>query len=153
VKTRLVNRGGPQTFTSLTVTGVASFADGAVGAPSVTFTSDPDSGLYRIGANNIGVAVNGAKVLDIATTGLTVTGSLNVANNNGIDFNGGAGGPTIRRDGATGDLVMTNLAGANIFLDGSVKFGTYTAGAAVTSTGFITIKDAGGTDRKVMIQA
>jgi hypothetical protein len=50
--------------------------NGAVGTPSLTFDSDPDSGIYRIGANNIGVAANGAKVLDIATTGLTVVGDL-----------------------------------------------------------------------------
>ena len=62
-------------FTTVSASGVASFANGAVGTPSVTFTSDPDSGMFRIGANNLGVAVNGAKVLDISTTGLGVTGT------------------------------------------------------------------------------
>jgi microcystin-dependent protein len=42
--------------------------------------------LYRIGANNIGVAVNGAKVLDVATTGLAVTGTL--ASSGAISQNG-----------------------------------------------------------------
>jgi len=50
-------------------------SDGTVGAPAYSFSGDTDSGLYRIGANNLGVAVNGAKVLDIATTGLTVVGA------------------------------------------------------------------------------
>jgi hypothetical protein len=36
---------------------------------------------------------------------------------------------------------------------GVVKFGTYTAGAATDSTGYITIKDAAGNTRKLMIQA
>ena len=49
---------------------------GVVSAPAYSFASDNDSGLYRIGANNIGVGVNGAKVLDVATTGLGITGSL-----------------------------------------------------------------------------
>jgi hypothetical protein len=53
--------------------------NGAVGTPSLTFGSDDDTGIYRIGANNIGVAANGAKVLDIATTGLGVTGTLGVS--------------------------------------------------------------------------
>jgi len=48
---------------------------GVVSAPAYSFASDNDSGLYRIGANNIGVAANGAKVLDISTSGLTVTGT------------------------------------------------------------------------------
>jgi len=70
-------RGGakPQ-FAEVSVTGKIQVGDGAVGAPSVTFWNDPDSGLYRIGANNLGIAVNGAKVLDVATTGLGVTGIL-----------------------------------------------------------------------------
>lgn len=68
---------GSKTITgTLTVQGQAGFADGTVGAPGIAFTSDLDTGLYRIGANNIGVAANGAKVLDIATTGLTITGTL-----------------------------------------------------------------------------
>jgi microcystin-dependent protein len=59
-----------------TMTGPLKAASGSVGAPGVTFASDTDCGLYRIGGNNIGVAVNGAKVLDVATTGLAVTGTL-----------------------------------------------------------------------------
>jgi microcystin-dependent protein len=58
------------------MTGPLKAASGSVGAPGVTFASDTDCGLYRIGGNNIGVAVNGAKVLDVATTGLTVTGDV-----------------------------------------------------------------------------
>lgn len=52
--------------------------DGTVGAPSIGPFNDPDSGMYVIGANNLGIAVAGAKVLDIATTGLSVTGVLGV---------------------------------------------------------------------------
>lgn len=63
----------PGTFA---VTGAMTFGDGTVSLPGIAFTADPDTGIYRIGANNIGVAANGAKVLDIATTGLGVTGAL-----------------------------------------------------------------------------
>ncbi len=58
----------------LGVVGVLLNGNGTVALPAFSFTSDPDSGWYRIGANNIGASVNGAKVLDIATSGLTVTG-------------------------------------------------------------------------------
>lgn len=54
-------------------------SDGTVSLPGYSFTSDTDCGWYRIGANNIGAAVNGAKVLDVATTGLTVTGALSAS--------------------------------------------------------------------------
>lgn len=63
--------------------------NGTVSLPSVAFASDTDTGIYRIGANNLGVAAGGAKVLDIAaqlaqfvgelksTTQLTQTKSAN----------------------------------------------------------------------------
>jgi microcystin-dependent protein len=53
-------------------------AVGTVGAPGMSFLGDLDMGFYRIGADNLGVALAGAKVLDIATTGMTVTGNLTV---------------------------------------------------------------------------
>lgn len=73
--------------------------DGAVGAPSHSFTSDTDSGFYRIGPNNIGCALAGAKVLDIATTGLAVTGTLSAtttvtATTLFFSGNGAVGAPT-----------------------------------------------------------
>lgn len=77
------------------------FTDGSAAAPSIAFAADPDTGLYRIGANNLGVAAGGAKVLDIGTTGLGVTGALsssktltlpagNIAANGGIKFGANA---------------------------------------------------------------
>jgi microcystin-dependent protein len=59
-----------------TITAGFKGASGSVGLPMYAFSSDPDTGMYRIGANNVGISANGAKVLDIATTGLTVTGIL-----------------------------------------------------------------------------
>lgn len=49
---------------------------GSASAPSYSFASDSNTGIYRIGADNIGVTANGAKVLDISTTGLAITGTL-----------------------------------------------------------------------------
>jgi hypothetical protein len=87
---------GDKTFTGTVVmSGSATkteFADGTVSLPSITFDQDLNTGIYRIGADNIGVATNGAKVLDVATTGLTVTGSVSVSN---------AAGPTVLDEAAT----------------------------------------------------
>lgn len=58
----------------ITITEV-QLADGTVLLPSLTYTNDLNTGLYRIGADNIGVTAGGAKVLDIATTGLSVVGT------------------------------------------------------------------------------
>lgn len=69
------------TWSAFTVSGGAvssalTLPDGTAAAPSLTFTNDVDSGFYRIGANNVGWAVNGAKVVDVASTGVGVTGTL-----------------------------------------------------------------------------
>lgn len=49
------------------------FGAGTVGTPSIYLSTDTTTGLYRIGANNLGVAVSGVKVLDISASGLAVT--------------------------------------------------------------------------------
>lgn len=66
--------------------------DGSVSLPALAFYNDPDCGLYRIGANNLGIAVGGAKILDILATGLDVVGALRPASDDG-----GALGSTTRR--------------------------------------------------------
>ena len=54
--------------------------DGTVGAPSITFGSDTDTGLYRHGANQLGLAVGGAASIIYTTA-------------QGLGLAGGAGSP------------------------------------------------------------
>ena len=49
------------------------FSDGSASLPSISFTNDPDTGWYWIGANNIGVATNGTLRMDIDTADITFT--------------------------------------------------------------------------------
>lgn len=65
---------------TLGITGVTSLAAGAVGAPGVYFSTNSTSGLYEIATNNIGVSISGSKILDIASTGLSVVGLVNLSN-------------------------------------------------------------------------
>lgn len=58
------------------MTGALKGAAGSVSAPSISFASDADSGMYRIGADNIGIAVGGVKIVDVASTGATVAGAI-----------------------------------------------------------------------------
>ena len=60
----------------LSAAAASNLAAGTVAAPGLYLSTDTGTGLYRIGANNYGFAVSGAKVLDIASTGLGVTGTL-----------------------------------------------------------------------------
>lgn len=45
--------------------GGVGFPDGSVSNPSLKFTNDGDTGLYRIGSNTIGISSNGQKVGEI----------------------------------------------------------------------------------------
>lgn len=45
--------------------------DGTVSLPGLAWGTDTDTGFYRIGAGNIGFAINGVKVLDLSATALT----------------------------------------------------------------------------------
>ena len=49
--------------------GLVQAADGAVGAPGLSFADDTDNGIYRIGADNFGVAVAGAKAMEFDAIG------------------------------------------------------------------------------------
>lgn len=73
----------------------------------------------------------------------TVAGAGNVSGleSAALDLDGG----TILA--TTGDITMTPGAGSN------VRFGTFTGAADAASTGYIEIKDAGGTIRRVMVRA
>ena len=42
-----------------------NLADGTAALPSLSFTNDSDTGLYRIDANKIGISVGGNKVLEL----------------------------------------------------------------------------------------
>lgn len=54
-------------------------SDGTAALPYYAFASDPDSGLYRIGANNLGIAVNGTKIVDVDADGIGITGDADVS--------------------------------------------------------------------------
>lgn len=66
------------------MTGPLKASAGSVASPSLTFASDTDTGVYRIGANNLGVAVAGTKILDVDANGLDVVGDLTVSDDAAI---------------------------------------------------------------------
>ena len=53
----------------------ALFLAGTVGSPN-GFLTDTDNGWYYIGTNNWGLSAGGSKIVDIATTGIEITGTL-----------------------------------------------------------------------------
>lgn len=53
-------------------TGQARLANGTAGAPSLTFSSDTNTGLYRHAADQIGFATNGVQRMVLGTAGFSV---------------------------------------------------------------------------------
>ncbi len=92
-------------------TGQVLAPDGTVGAPGIAFASDPDGGMYRIGANHLGIGVNGAKVLDISATGLGVVGDVTSSKAASCAF-GTSSAQDLRLVTASADrVVITNATG------------------------------------------
>ncbi len=131
--------------------GQVLFPDGTVSLPGVSFGTDPDSGLYRIGANNLGLTLNGAKVLDILTTGLAVTGAV-VASNTFQTNDGSASNPgfaflddpncgAYRISSDLWALVSGAFKSAEVTGSGFNTFGAVVLG---DGTNAVTIKDAAG---------
>jgi hypothetical protein len=54
-------------------------ADGSNAAPTFTFTSDPDSGVYRGGANDVRIAVGGADAVTVTATAITLASKASLA--------------------------------------------------------------------------
>jgi len=128
------------------------FTDGSAAAPSIAFAADPDTGLYRIGANNLGVAAGGAKVLDIATTGLSVTGTLSATGK--ISTSSSAGGRVISAENNTNtnqtQMQVNNTNGrfeAGVLTSGWSYAGSITAGASfqlyANNTAIATVSSSG----------
>jgi hypothetical protein len=50
-------------------------SDGNVGSPSLNFSSESNTGIYRAASGQFNVSVLGSNILTIAATGITVTGT------------------------------------------------------------------------------
>lgn len=65
--------------------------DGSETNPSIAFINDPDTGLYRVGTNEIGITAGGVKQVDISTTSSDFVGRIRAPNGTtalpGFSFN------------------------------------------------------------------
>ena len=52
------------------LTAPLTFSDGTVGAPTLAFTDEPATGIYRAAAQEINIAIAGTKVLTVADDGI-----------------------------------------------------------------------------------
>ncbi|MBK6786345.1 MAG: hypothetical protein IPG77_01465 [Betaproteobacteria bacterium] len=119
------------------VLNASTFGDGTVGAPSITFAADLDTGLYRSGTNTVNVAAGGASVASFAAAvGITPTTTFTVSGGTTITLTPGEGGAlTINPlgTGVTGGDINL-ISGAGSTTGGTVKL---QAGAGGITSGNI----------------
>lgn len=117
-------------------------ADGAVGAPGFTFNSETTSGLYRIGASDVGFAIAGAKVGEWTAAGYAVTGTLSSTGNFAVATNkftvAASSGNTVVAGtlGVTGAASFTAdvAVNTNKFTVAAASGNTATAGSVLSSS-------------------
>jgi hypothetical protein len=61
---------------TITNTGAYRSSDGSAAVPSISFSADTDTGLFRIGADTLGFSAGGAERARITTSGMQVTGTI-----------------------------------------------------------------------------
>lgn len=125
-------------------------ADGSAATPGFAFADDADTGIFRIGADNLGIAVGGSEVVDV--------GASLIEFNQDIAFqSGNASSPGIQISGDAdsgiyspgGGAISIAVGGSEIFrvesglirCNQEVLFGTGTA--AIPSISFIADTDSG----------
>jgi hypothetical protein len=57
-----------------------SLVNGTVSGPSLNFSSETSTGIYRPGAGRFGITVVGSEILDVNTNGISVTGTGTFSN-------------------------------------------------------------------------
>lgn len=88
---------------------------GAVGSPGLYLGSDTSTGFYRIGANNIGLAISGTKLLDISSGSFNISGTLSAT---GIVTIGNSGTGAFIKEAKYNELLAGSDAGGFYFAIG-----------------------------------
>lgn len=137
-----------------TATAGIGFYAGTVSLPGIYMGTETSTGFYRIGANNTGYAVSGSKVLDIASTGLGLTGAftattgIKVTGAGSLGYATGSGGTVtqltdkstgVTLNKATGSITMNN---ATLNAGAKVSFTLTNSTIATTDTVVLTLNGA-----------
>jgi hypothetical protein len=71
-----VEGGANGNFTTLSVSGVATFSAGTVSAPAITTSGDTNTGVYFPAADEVGITAGGTERMRISSTGISSVSSI-----------------------------------------------------------------------------
>jgi len=161
------NAAGDALSTSTTAATQYLGSDGSAAAPFYSWSSDVNSGFYRIGSDQVGLSLGGTKRVDFATAGTSITGTLTTSGvlsvDDTTDTTSGTSG-SIHTDGGVGiakklfvggittvgnnivsdtdstdDLGTNSVRWANLYVDAITTTNNQTIGGNLTVTGNLTI--------------
>jgi hypothetical protein len=125
--------GGTHTITS----GV--FASGTAANPSISFVSDPNTGIYSPGADQVAISTNGTGRLFVDASGRVIVGASSAAVGNPLEVVATSNGNAIAVRGRSSDNLgiitfhpnasSTEYARIQAESDSSLRFGTGSAGS------------------------
>lgn len=141
-------------------TGAASFAGllllaavGTAGAPSLTFTGDTDTGIFRDAVDSFAFAAAGTERLRISTTGASVTGILSATTAARLG-NGSVSAPAYSFTSATDSGMYVSASGTSIGYGGAENLRCAGASGIRAITGMRfddVINFAGGLNFKIRV--
>lgn len=120
-------------------------ADGSAAAPTINFTSDTDTGFYRIGTNNLGISIAGAKAWEFKADGDLEANSKNLNGVAAADFSGAVTFTgSIVATAATVGVTDSTFSIADDS-DATKKLAFQVSGVTTGTTRTLTTPDASGT--------
>jgi len=73
------SEGDDPSFGTITATSKVSLPAGSDSAPSITNSSDTNTGIYFPAADNVGITAGSTQIVVVRTTGVNITGGINVS--------------------------------------------------------------------------
>jgi len=86
--------------------------DGTASSPSLYFTDDSDTGIYRVGANTLGFTADGTKELEVGASSVTVTTQLFLPD-------GSAGTPSFRVASEASGMYLSSAGNLSFSIAGA----------------------------------
>ena len=124
------------TLAGPTVTGVASFAAGSAGAPSITKTGDTNTGIFFSAADEVAITTAGTQRLKIDNSNTTFTGNVLIPDAGTIGSTSSTSAMTIASTG------IVTFADDIIIKDaGTIGSASSTSALTIASTGIVTFVD------------